>query len=128
MQQLGFDFMKAEHRIDAPTVLHVDLGKYSDAQIIICQNDDGSWRAGSDDHFQGYCGHGGSGNGSYPTFEDALSYRIRWLRKRWSSIAASKHDSCCSDSHKRMARVGLAWLDTLIADYALNIGEGLCDA
>ncbi len=128
MQQLGFDFMKAERRIDAPTAFKIDFGKRSYGEITVVPREDGTFAIKTGDDFNGYCGHGGPAHGAYATFEAALTYAVRYLRRGWYRIANDHNDSCCSEKHRVMARKGLVWLDTLIADYALNIGEGLCDA
>ncbi len=108
--------------LDSPTVLRVELGGHSYGQVILVALDDGTWGFGTDDQFQGYCGHGfpvWPKQDGYPTARDAVAVALDNLHQSWTRLAADQ-SSCCTDKHRTAARKGLAWIDSQYLAYGLD--------
>ncbi|WP_144378497.1 hypothetical protein [Mesorhizobium amorphae] len=108
--------------VDRPTVLRVDLGSHSYGQVILVTLDDGTWGYGSDDQFQGYCGHGHGvwpKKDGYPTARDAVAVALDHLHDRWTRLTVDK-SSCCTDKHRAAARRGLEWIGRQYLAYGLD--------
>ncbi len=125
MQQLSmFDLMIPPPApvLDAPTWFKTDLDKkgWSYGKIGVAPNGDGTWAYNTGDNFGGYCGHGGPFHGSYPSFDEALGTAIARLYCGWKKISERMNDSCCKENHRAMAKKGLAWLESLEAEYGVS--------
>ncbi len=124
VQQLSFRFdaTPAPPVTDEPTWFRINLDKkgLSYAEIGIIRNSDGTWSAKTRDSFQGFCGHGGPFWGEYPTFNEALAYRLDYLRRGYQTMADGKAGSCSTARHEAMARVGLKWLDDIADEYQIQ--------
>lgn len=125
MQQLSmFDLMMPPPPpvIDAPTWFKTELDKkgWSYGHIGVTPNGDGTWAYTTRDNFGGYCGHGGPFHGSYPSFDEALATAIARLYCGWKQISDRMNDSCCKENHRAMARKGMAWLESLEAEYGVT--------
>lgn len=110
--QASFSFMAPAVPADEPSVLRIDLGKGCHAQIIVCPLDDGTWGQGSEDQFQGFCGHAFPvypREEGYPSFRDALVVALDRLHDSWSRLMVDQ-SSCCTDKHRAAARKGLEWI------------------
>jgi hypothetical protein len=125
MQQLGFDFLRTAppEPIDkAPVWFRVRLDKkYSYGEIGVARNEDGTWARSTRDQFQGFCGHGGPFWGEHRSFDEALTYCLRYLYGSWSRLADGKAGSCCTSSHIAMARLGLKWLNTVAGENGIDM-------
>lgn len=120
--QVAFAFMAPVVRMEEPTVLRIDFGKASYGQIIVSPLDDGTWGFGTDDQFQGYCGHGHPiwpRERGFPTFRDAIVVALDNLQQKWKALAVDQ-SGCCNDKHRAAARKGLEWLDGLYAEWGFN--------
>lgn len=107
---------------DSPIILRVDLGGHSYGQVIIVMLDDGTWGVGTDDQFQGYCGHGSPvwpKHDGYPTVRDAVAVALDKLHEGWTRLAADQ-SSCCTDKHRTAARKGLEWINRQYLTYGLD--------
>lgn len=106
---------------DEPVWFRMNLDKkgWSYGEIGIMRNDDGTWSISTSDSIGGYCGHGGPFWGEHASFEAALTKAILMMRGRWADISVRMNDSCCGENHRRAARKGVEWMDSLAAEYGL---------
>ncbi|TAV89289.1 hypothetical protein [Rhizobium leguminosarum] len=125
MQQLSMlDLMMPP---PAPTVAeplwlrtNLDKSGWSYGKIGIMPNGDGTWALNTRDSVGGYCGHGGPFWGEHASFKDALTAAVKMMHGRWADISVRMDDSCCQESHRRVARKGLDWLAGIEAEYGVS--------
>lgn len=92
-----------------PMEWKADLGDRSYGAFHVLRDGDGLWRFSTEDHFQGYCGHGGGSYRASERREDAILAAAESLERRWIALTEDR-SSCCSDKHRNAARKGLAAL------------------
>lgn len=119
---MQMDLFAATVPPDKPIVLRVELGGHSYGQIVVAILDDGTWGFGTDDQFQGFCGHGSpvwpKAEG-FPEARDAIVVALDKLHDKWTRLAVDQ-SSCCSDKHRTAARKGLDWIADQYAAFGLD--------
>lgn len=90
------------------------------AEVIVRQNDDGTWSESNSYAVSMYCGGGQPCWGAMPSFEAALSRSIARLLKTLRYTAFEDQSSCCGAGQKAEARKLVEWLESLAAEYGLT--------
>ncbi|MDK4720103.1 hypothetical protein PH552_12185 [Rhizobium sp. CNPSo 3968] len=98
----------------------LDKSGWSWGEIGIMANSGGTWSISTGDSVGGYCGHGGPFWGEHASFKEALIAAVRMMHGRWADISVRMNDSCCQESHRRVARKGLEWLEGIEAEYGVS--------
>ncbi|MDK4703880.1 hypothetical protein PH562_16635 [Rhizobium sp. CNPSo 4062] len=108
--------------VNEPFWLQTNLDKsgWSWGKIGIMANGDGTWSISTSDSIGGYCGHGGPFCGEHGNFKEALTAAVRMMHRQWADISIRMNDSCCQESHRRVARKGLEWLAGIEAEYGVS--------
>lgn len=98
---------------------NLDKSGWSWGKIGIVANADGTWSINTGDSVGGYCGHGGPFWGEHASFKEALTAAVAFMHSRWADISVRMNDSCCQESHRRVARKGLEWLASIEIEYGV---------
>ncbi len=90
------------------------------AEVVVRQNEDGTWAESNSYAVAMYCGGGQPCWGAMPTFEAALSRSIARLLKTLRYTAFDDRSSCCGSTQKADAKKLVEWLEGLIVKHGLS--------
>lgn len=89
------------------------------AEVVVVQNDNGTWGERNSYAVAMYCGGGQPVWGEMPSFDAALSRSVARLLKTLRFTAFEDRSSCCGLSQKADARRLVEWLEGIVAEHGL---------